>query len=211
MVHSICCDPANADRFYVGISAAGTFLTEDGGVSWAPKNSGVLADFLPDKYPAVGQCVHHMEMHPEEPNTLYQQNHCGIYRSDDGGNHWIDISEGLPSRFGFPLAVDPNDGDTIYVVPEESSENRATCDGAFRVYRSRDRGNQWTALTQGLPQTDAWVNVLRHGLCTDTFADTGIYCGTQGGQVLIGRDRGDYWETLFNWLPPVYSVQAMKY
>ncbi len=209
MVHSICCDPSNADRFYVGISAAGTFLTEDGGVSWTPRNTGVRADFLPDKFPAVGQCVHRMEMHPTEPDTLYQQNHCGVYRTDDGGGHWQDISEGLPTRFGFPLAVDPNDGDTIFVVPEESDEHRATPDGAFRIFRSRDRGNHWTALTAGLPQSDAWVNVLRHGLCTDALADAAIYCGTQGGQVLIGREGGDRWETLFNWLPPVYSVQTM--
>lgn len=209
MVHSICVDPSNADRFYVGVSAAGTFLTEDGGISWAAKNAGVRADFLPDKFPAVGQCVHHMEMHPTDPRTLYQQNHCGVYRSDDGGQHWHDISDGLPSRFGFPLAVDPNDGDSIFVIPEESDEHRVTPGGAFCVYRSRDRGNHWEALTKGLPQQDAWVNVLRHGLCTDSFDHAAVYCGTQGGQVLIGRDGGDRWETLFGWLPPVYSVQAI--
>jgi photosystem II stability/assembly factor-like uncharacterized protein len=210
MVHSICCDPADAQRMYVGISAAGVFRTDDGGVSWTPKNKGVLADFLPHHYPAVGQCVHHLEMHPGEPRILYQQNHCGVYRSEDAGDTWIDISAGLPSRFGFPIAVHPHDGDTIFVVPQESPDYRATVDGAFRIYRSHDRGDTWEALTRGLPQQHAWVNVMRHAMCVDTCDEAGIYVATQGGQLLLSVDGGDTWQVPFHWLPPVYSLQTRR-
>ncbi len=208
MVHSICLDPGRPERMFVGISAAGAFRTEDGGRSWTPKNQGVRADFLPNTLPLVGQCVHHMEMHPSDPDTLYQQNHCGVYRSDTAGEEWIDISEGLPARFGFPLAIHPHDGNTIYVVPEESDQYRMTPDGAFRVFRSRNRGNSWEALTQGLPQTNAYQTVLRAAMATDPLDPPGVYVGTQGGQLLASRDEGNHWELLFNWLPPVYSVQT---
>ena len=208
MVHSICLDPENRDRMFVGISAAGAFRTDDGGKTWTPKNQGVRADFMPDKFPEVGQCLHHMEMHSSNPSVLYQQNHCGVYRSDNAGDDWIDISEGLPSRFGFPLAVHPHDGDTIYVCPAESAQNRMLPDGRLRIFRSRDRGNSWETLTDGLPQTQAYQLVLRAAMDTDSLDPAGIYVGMQGGQVLASRDEGDHWEVLFNWLPPVYSVQT---
>ena len=208
MVHCICADRASGGRMFVGISAAGVFRTDDGGERWEAKNQGVRADFLPDKFPAVGQCTHHLEMHPTNGSVLYQQNHCGVYRSDNAGENWVDISEGLPSRFGFPLAVHPHDGDTIYVIPEESDECRVTPGGAFRVYRSRDRGQNWEALTDGLPQQNAYQNVLRAALTTDTLDPAGIYVGTQGGQILASRDAGDRWEVLFNWLPPIYSIRT---
>jgi len=208
MVHSICYDPTNSRRMFVGISAAGVFRTDDGGKSWSAKNKGVRTDFLPDMFPPVGQCVHHLEMHPSNSNTLYQQNHCGMYRSDNAGDEWIDISEGLPSRFGFPLAVHPHDGDTIYVVPEESDQARVTPGGAFRIYRSKNRGNSWEALTDGLPQSNAYQNVLRAAMTTDPLDPPGIYVGTQGGHILASRDAGDHWSVLFNWFPPVYSVEA---
>ena len=208
MVHSICIDPTKNDRMFVGISAAGVFRTDDGGKTWSPKNRGVRADFLPNKFPEVGQCVHHLEMHPTHPSVLYQQNHCGVYRTENAGEEWIDISEGLPSRFGFGLAVHPHDGDTIYVCPEESDQNRITPDGALRVFRSRDRGGSWKALTNGLPQDHAYQLVLRAAMTTDSLDPAGVYLGTQGGQVLASRDEGDRWEALFPWLPPVYSLKT---
>jgi photosystem II stability/assembly factor-like uncharacterized protein len=209
MVHSMAFDPSRPSRLMVGISAAGAFRSEDDGATWTPKNTGVRADFLPDKFPLVGQCVHHMEMHPSKPDVLYQQNHCGVYRSDDAGDTWNDISEGLPSRFGFPIGVLPQDGDTIFVVPEQADTNRTTPDGAFRVYRSRDRGQAWQALTDGLPQANAHVNVMRMALTTDSLDTPGVYIGTQGGQIVASRDGGDHWEIIFNWLPPVYSLETV--
>jgi len=208
MVHSICPDPVNASRIFVGISAAGVFRSDDGGGSWTPKNQGVRADFLPDKFPPVGQCVHHLEQHPSQRDVLYQQNHCGVYRTEDAGENWIDISDGLPSRFGFPIVVDPHDGNTIFVVPEESSEARMTPGGALGVFRSRDRGASWKQLQDGLPQSNSFAHVYRAAACADTMHPTGIYLGTQGGQLLASRNTGDSWQTIFSWLPPIYSVQA---
>ena len=208
MVHSICPDPINPKRVFVGISAAGVFRTDDGGITWEPKNHGVRADFLPDKFPVVGQCVHHLEQHPMNPAILYQQNHCGVYRTEDSGDTWIDISEGLPSRFGFPIVVSPRDPDTIFVIPEEGAEARMTPGGFLGIFRSRNRGTTWERLTQGLPQHDSFAHVYRAAACADSLAPSGIYVGTQGGQVLASRNGGDSWETIFNWLPPVYSVQA---
>ena len=208
MVHSICDDPDNPMRMYAGISIAGVFRTDDGGATWQPKNTNVRADFSPNKFPEVGVCVHHLEMHPSNPQVLYQQNHCGVYRTDNAGDEWIDISDGLPSRFGFPLAVHPHDGDTIYVCPAESDQHRSLPESAFRVYRSRDRGETWETLTSGLPQRDAHTLVLRQALATDTLDQVGLYMGTSGGHLLASRNEGDDWEVLFNWLPPIASVQA---
>jgi len=208
MVHSIGFDRSKPSRLIVGLSAAGAFRSDDDGRSWTPKNTGVRADFLPDKFPEVGQCVHHMEMHPQRSDVLYQQNHCGVYRSDDGGDSWNDISNGLPSRFGFPLAALPNDGDTVFVIPEESDQARMTPNATFGIYRSRDRGNSWQCLTTGLPQTGAFLNVMRMAMTTDSLDAPGVYVGTQGGHVLASTDAGDSWETIFNWLPPVYSLET---
>jgi photosystem II stability/assembly factor-like uncharacterized protein len=208
MVHSIALPPDRPSRILVGISAAGVFRSEDAGATWTPKNMGVRADFLPDTLPEVGQCVHHMELHPQAPDVLYQQNHCGVYRSDDAGDSWVDISTGLPSRFGFPIAVLPKQGDTIFVVPEESDQVRMTPEGAFRIFRSHDRGASWQALTNGLPQTHAYTNVMRMATTVDALDPPGVYVGTQGGHVVGSRDGGDRWETIFNWLPPVYSLEA---
>ena len=208
MVHSFCPDPMRPARMFVGISVAGAFRTDDGGETWTPKNRGVRADFLPDPFPDVGVCVHHMEMHPANPDILYQQNHCGVYRTENAGDDWIDISDGLPSRFGFPFAVLPNDGDTVFVCPAESDQCRLLPDGAFRIFRSRTRGDAWEPLTNGLPQTNAYQLVLRHAMATDTLDPAGVYVGTAGGQLLASRDEGDHWALLFHWLPPIASVQT---
>jgi photosystem II stability/assembly factor-like uncharacterized protein len=207
-LHTIIEDPGAPGRMFAAISAAGAFRSDDGGVSWTPKNAGVRADFLPDKFPAVGQCVHHMEMHPQRPEVLYQQNHCGVYRSDDGGDSWNDISNGLPSRFGFPFATLPHDGDTVFVIPEESDQARMTADARFGIYRSRNRGESWDRLTNGLPQSGAYLNVMRMAMTTDPLDAPGVYVGTQGGHLLASRDGGDSWQVVFNWLPPVYSLET---
>jgi photosystem II stability/assembly factor-like uncharacterized protein len=211
MVHSMAFDPSHPSRLTVGLSAAGVFRSDDDGRSWTPCNKGVRADFLPDKFPEVGQCVHHMDMHPQQPSVLYQQNHCGVYRSDDAGDSWTDISAGLPSRFGFPLAVLPHDGNTIFVVPEESDQARVSAGARFGIYRSRDRGASWEPMTNGLPQSDAYVNVMRMAMTTDQHAAAGVYVGTQGGHVLATADGGDSWRTIFNWLPPVYSLETITH
>ena len=208
MVHSLCPHPTNPARMFVGISVAGAFRTDDGGETWTPKNRGVRADFQLETFPEVGVCVHHMEMHPANPDVLYQQNHCGVYRTENAGDDWIDVSDGLPSRFGFPFAALPNDGDTVFVCPAESDQVRLMPDGAFRIFRSRNRGDAWEPLTDGLPQANAHQLVLRHAMATDTLDPAGVYVGTAGGQLLASRDEGDHWELLFNWLPPIASVQA---
>ena len=208
MVHSMVFDPTRPSRLTVGVSAAGVFRSDDEGQTWTPSNKGLRADFLPDKYPEVGQCVHHMEMHSQTTDVIYQQNHCGVYRSDDAGDSWTDISDGLPSRFGFPFAVLPTDGDTIFVVPEEGAEARMTPGARFGIYRSRNCGRSWELLTKGLPQSDAFPQVLRMAMTADAHESPGVYVGTQGGQIVSSRDGGDSWETIFNWLPPIYSLET---
>ncbi|MFQ5739489.1 MAG: exo-alpha-sialidase [Acidobacteriota bacterium] len=208
MVHSICPHPTDSQKIGVGISAAGTFCSEDGGASWEPRNKGVRAEFLPDKFPQVGQCVHHMESHPDRPEVLYQQNHDGVYRSDNEGLDWTDISQGLPSRFGFPLQIHPRRPDTIYVIPEEGAEFRGPVNAAFAVYRSRNRGVDWERLDRGLPSRNAYLHVFRQAMCADSCESTGLYFGTSTGHIFHSRDGGDCWELLANWLPPIFSLSA---
>ena len=207
MVHTIIQDQTDAQRIFVAISAAGVFRTEDGGQSWTPANSGTRADFLPVKYPEVGQCCHHLVMSPEDSLVLYQQNHCGVYRTRDGGESWTDIgTDRLPATFGFPMAIHPRDGQTVYVVPQQSDEFRFTPEGKFRVYRTRDGGDSWTPMSAGLPQENAYLNVFREGLATDTMDPAGVYVGTGTGQVFYSTDEGESWMDLSDTLPPVYAV-----
>lgn len=206
--HSIQLDPDEPDRMYVGISAAGVFRSEDAGESWTPANRGTAADFLPDPNPELGQCVHKVLLHPERPERLWQQNHCGVYRSDDRGESWERLDgNGLPSDFGFALALHPRDPDTAFVVPEEGAENRVTCDGRLGVYRTRDAGASWELSAGGLPE-QAWVAVLREGFAFDRLDPFGVYMGTQSGSVFVSPDGGESWLGAASQLPPVLSVEA---
>lgn len=208
-LHTILLDPTNLNRVYIAVSAAGCYRTDDGGVTWSPYNKNVRADFLGTKFPEFGQCVHKMAMHPSNPNVIYQQNHCGVYRSDNAGEDWIDIGEGrLPSRFGFPIAVHPTDPRTAYIVLEESDEFRMSVDGKFSVWRTRDAGDSWERLTKGLPEK-AHLVVLREAMSTDSFEDAGIYVGSHTGQLFYSRDSGDSWELMADFLPPIQSVEAV--
>ena len=203
--HSIQLDPGDADRLYVAISAAGTFRTDDGGETWTPLNAGVAADFMPDPYPEVGQCVHKLLVHPARPERLWQQNHCGVYRSDDRGESWARLDgNGLPSSFGFPIALDPADPDVAYVIPEEGAENRVTSDGRLGVYKTTDAGGSWRLLEGGLPQR-AWLTILREAM---SFDDGGVYFGTQSGSLWATGDGGESWVEAARDLPPVLSVEA---
>ncbi|MBA3366948.1 MAG: hypothetical protein H0U03_14405, partial [Actinobacteria bacterium] len=179
--HSIQVHPTEPQTMYVGISAAGVFRSEDGGTTWSPANRGTAADFLPHPYPELGQCVHKVLLHPERPERLWQQNHCGVYRSDDRGESWERLDgNGLPSDFGFALALAPRDPDVAYVVPEEGAENRVTSDGRLGVYRTQDGGATWALVSDGLPDP-AWLAVLREGLSYDRLDPAGVYLGTQSG------------------------------
>lgn len=207
-LHTILLDPTDLNRMYIAVSAAGCYRTDDGGITWSPHNKNVRADFHPNKFPEFGQCVHKMVMHPSNPNVLYQQNHCGVYRSDNAGADWIDIGDGkLPSRFGFPIAVHPTDPRTIYIALEESDEYRMSVDGKFSVWRSRDAGDSWQRMTKGLPEK-AHLVVLRDAMATDTFEDAGIYVGTNTGQLFYSRDSGENWELMADFLPPIHSVET---
>jgi photosystem II stability/assembly factor-like uncharacterized protein len=208
MVHSIVLDPSNSKKMSVGISAAGVFVTDDGGASWEARNKNVLADFKPEHYPEAGQCVHHLEAHPSTPELLYQQNHCGVYRSENAGKSWIDISKGLPSRFGFPIQVHPHNPNTIFVIPEKGAEFRASANGAFEVYRSTNRGSTWKKMTKGLPKKPSFLHVHRQGMTHDELKPFGLYVGTTSGQIFWSRDNGASWRLLAENLPAIYSLSA---
>ena len=206
MIHSIEC--LGAGRMIVGISAAGAFRTSDGGASWEPFNGGVRADFNPTPFPEIGQCVHKLRAHPRDREALYQQNHCGVYRSRFEASEWTDICESLPTRFGFALAVPAAEPHTLFTIPIDSSEQRFVPEGKLRVARSRDGGGNWELLTNGLPQSNAYVLVLREAMDADDRDPAGIYFGTSGGSLFHTRDAGDSWSVLAEHLPPIYSVSA---
>lgn len=208
-LHTIVLDPRDTNRLYVAISAAGVYRSDDNGQTWQPRNKNVRADFMGESnFPEYGQCVHKLDLHPTRPDVLFQQNHCGVYRSDNRGDDWVDIGEGhLPSRFGFPIAVHPHEPQTIYVVLEESDEYRMSVGGQFAVWRSRDAGESWERRTDGLPK-NAHLVVLREALATDTLDSVGIYAGTDTGQLFYSRDGGDSWEILADYLPPILSVET---
>ena len=207
-LHTIILDPANADRIFIAISAAGCFRTEDGGKSWKPINHGLRSEFMPNPTAEVGHCVHRIAMHPSRPNTLFMQKHWDVMRTDDAGDNWREVSGNLPSDFGFPIDVHAHEPETVYVVPIKSDGEHYPPEGKLRVYRSKTGGNEWEPLTKGLPQKDCYVNVLRDAMCVDKLQDCGIYFGTTGGQVYCSPDSGDNWNTIVHDLPAVYSVEV---
>ncbi|MFG0331207.1 MAG: WD40/YVTN/BNR-like repeat-containing protein [Phycisphaerales bacterium] len=206
--HTVLIDPTNHDRMYVAISAAGVFRTDDGGKNWKPVNRGLQSEYIPDPEAQVGHCVHRIALHGDQPETLYMQKHWDIMRSDDAGESWHEVSGDLPSDFGFPIEVHAHEPETIYVVPIKSDSEHYPPDGKLRVYRSRAGGNEWEALTKGLPQENCFVNVLRDAMCVDTLDPCGVYFGTTGGQVYGSSDGGDAWTPLVRDLPAVLSVEA---
>ncbi len=205
-LHSI--ESMGEGRLAVAISAAGTFRSFDGGQSWEPYNQGVLVDFKPVKYPEVGQCVHKLRSHPRNPNLLFQQNHCGVYRATFDGKRWKDISKGLPTRFGFAAAVPAAEPETMFTVPIESPEYRCNLDGALAVARTRNGGETWELKRKGLPQKNAHLIILREAMDADAYKPVGVYFGTANGQLFYSRDGGEHWHTLAGHLPPVYSVSV---
>jgi photosystem II stability/assembly factor-like uncharacterized protein len=207
-LHSIVLDPRDHQRMYVAISAAGVYRTDDGGQNWQPRNRNVLVDFEGKSYPEFGQCVHKLALHPSRPEVLFQQNHCGVYRSDNFGDDWIDIGENrLPSRFGFPIVIHPHDPQTIYVMLAESDQFRMSIANQTAVWRSRDSGESWQQITTGLPQA-SHVLVLREAMTADPLSPAGLYAGTDTGQLFYSRNDGDHWELLADFLPPIQSVEV---
>jgi len=207
-LHTIVIDPKNPQRIYIAISAAGAFRTEDGGTTWQPINRGLHSEFLPDSDAEVGHCVHRIAIHHSRPDVLFMQKHWEIMRSDDSGNNWHKVSGNLPTDFGFPIEVHAHEPDTIYVVPIKSDTEHFPLEGKLRVYRSRTGGNEWEALTKGLPQSDCYVNVLRDAMSSDRLDPCGIYFGTTGGQVYASPDAGDNWKAIVHDLPAVLSVEV---
>jgi photosystem II stability/assembly factor-like uncharacterized protein len=208
-LHTIVLDPTRPQRMFIAISAAGVFRTDDGGVSWHAMNRGLRSDgVLPDPEADVGHCVHRIAMHPSRPDVLFMQKHWDVMRSDDGGGSWTEVSGNLPSDFGFPIEVHAHEPETIYVVPIKSDSEHYPPDGKLRVYRSRTGGNEWEALTSGLPQEDCYVNVLRDAMAVDSLGPCGIYFGTTGGQVYASSDDGDHWAPIVRDLPAVLSVEV---
>ncbi|HEY7000758.1 MAG TPA: sialidase family protein [Candidatus Udaeobacter sp.] len=207
-LHTILLDPQDPRRIYIAISAAGAFRTDDGGKTWKPINHGLHSEYIPDPAAEVGHCVHRIAMHTSRPNTLFMQKHWDVMRSDDGGESWREVSGNLPSDFGFPIDVHAHEPETIYVVPIKSDSEHYPPNSRLRVYRSRTGGNEWEALTKGLPQRNCYVNVLRDAMCVDSLEPCGIYFGTTGGQVYGSADAGDNWKPIVRDLPAVLSVEV---
>jgi hypothetical protein len=208
-LHTILLDPRDPNRIYTAISAAGAFRSDDGGQSWQPVTRGLISQYeLPDPEAEVGHCVHNIAMHASNPDVLYMQKHWDVMRSDNAGESWYEVSGNLPSDFGFPIAVHAHEPETIYVVPIKSDSEHYPPDGKLRVYRSRSGGNEWEALTDGLPQSNCYVNVLRSALAVDSLDPCGVYFGTTGGQVYASADSGDHWTAIVRDLPAVLSVEV---
>ncbi len=209
ILHSIVPHPTDADRTWIGISAVGTFETRNKGASWEPRNKGVRADFNPDPHPVTGQCVHKLVAAAGEPETLYQQNHCGVYRSEDGGANWTDLTPGLPSQFGFPMVAHPRDPATAWVIPMNGDDKgRYMPEARAAVWRTHDRGANWIRSDAGLPQHDAYLTVLREAMARDTLDPVGVSFGTETGQLWHSADGGGSWDLVTADLPAIWSVEA---
>jgi photosystem II stability/assembly factor-like uncharacterized protein len=208
-LHTIVLDPTDPARIFIAISAAGVFRSDDSGATWQPMNRGLVSQYaLPDPDAEVGHCVHRIAMHPSRPGVLFMQKHWDVLRTDNAGQSWQEVSGDLPSDFGFPIDVHAHEPETIYVVPIKSDSEHYPPEGKLRVYRSRTGGNQWEALTNGLPQRDCYVNVLRDSMSVDTLDPCGVYFGTTGGQVYASASAGDSWAPIVRDLPAVLSVEA---
>ena len=209
-LHSIVPDYSNKDRMWVGISAVGCLRTDDGGKTWKHANKNTRAGFLPDPYPEFGQCIHRLIQHPDKPDTLYQQNHCGVYMSENAGDDWTDIQGNLPSEFGFPVALDRHNPQTLFTIVEDGMGGRSNFDGQFTVYRTENAaGKQWQEMTKGLPSgPGVRLGVLRHGMSADTLDPCGVYVGTNTGQLFTSNDRGETWGVAADFLPAIYSVNV---
>lgn len=207
-LHTILLDPKKPERMFIAISAAGAFRTDNGGQSWQPINRGLHSEYIPDPAAEVGHCVHHMALHPTRPEVLFMQKHWDVMRSDNGGDSWYEISGNLPSDFGFVVDVHAHEPETVYVIPIKSDSEHYPPEGKLRVYRSKTGGNEWEALTKGLPQQNCYVNILRDAMAVDQLDSCGIYFGTTGGQVYVSADGGDNWEAIVRDLPAVLSVEV---
>jgi photosystem II stability/assembly factor-like uncharacterized protein len=207
-LHTVILDPSNPQRMFIAISAAGAFRTDDGGKSWKPINQGLRSQYIPDPNAEVGHCVHHIAMNPKRPGVLFMQKHWDVMRSDNAGDSWTEVSGNLPTDFGFVIDVHAHEPETIYVVPIKSDSEHYVHEGKLRVYRSRTGGNEWEALTKGLPQSNCYVNVLRDAMAVDSLDKCGIYFGTSGGQVYASPDAGDSWAPIVRDLPAVLSVEV---
>ncbi|HXP21455.1 MAG TPA: sialidase family protein [Streptosporangiaceae bacterium] len=207
-LHTIIQDPVNQGRMFAAISAAGAFRSDDAGTTWRPINHGLQSEGIPDPEAEIGHCVHRIALHPSRPDVLFMQKHWDVMRSDDAGENWHEVSGNLPSDFGFPISVHANEPDTVYVLPITSDSYRFPPEGKLRVYRSRTGGNEWEALSAGLPQQNCYVNVLRDAMDVDSLDECGVYFGTTGGQVYVSADGGDSWDAIVRDLPAVLSVEV---
>ncbi len=207
-LHTILLDPVDPQRIFIAISAAGAFRTDDGGATWKPINRGLKSGEIPKPDMEVGHCVHRIAQHRSRPDVLFMQKHWDVMRSDDAGDSWHEVSGNLPTDFGFAIDVHAHEPETVYVVPIKSDSEHFPPDGKLRVYRSRTAGNEWEALTNGLPQRDCYVNVLRDAMAVDSLDSCGVYFGTTGGQVYASPDGGDHWTPIVRDLPSVLSVEV---
>ena len=199
--------PDDPSRFWVVVQGFGIFETTDDGATWTPRNRGLRADW-PIEDPEVGYCVHKLVMSPVDHERLYQQNHVGVHRSDDAGRSWTEITEGLPSEFGFAAAAHPHDRDSFYVIPLDGGHGRVMPEGHAAVWRTRDAGASWQRLDAGLPQRDAHLGVLREGMAIDTLDEPGLYFGTSTGQLFASADEGESWSEIASYLPAIASVEV---
>jgi hypothetical protein len=207
-LHTIILDRKNPNRIYIAISAAGAFRSDNAGKTWKPINQGLVSQFIPDPNAEVGHCVHHVAMHPSKPDTLFMQKHWDVMRSDNAGDRWHEVSGNLPTDFGFVIDVHAHEPETIYVAPIKSDSEHFVPDGKLRIYRSKSGGNEWEALTKGLPQSDCYVNILRDAMAVDSLDSCGVYFGTSGGQVYASSNAGDSWAPIVRDLPAVLSVEV---
>jgi photosystem II stability/assembly factor-like uncharacterized protein len=208
-LHSVIVHAQRPERIVCAVSAGGCYRSDDAGGTWRPINRNVRADFLPTRFPESGHCVHKVLSHPLRPDRLYQQNHCGVYRSDDFGDSWTEITANLPTDYGYALALDPHDPDTAFVIPEDSSHMRITAGGKLRVYRTTDAGESWHACTRGLPQENVYQSILREGMTSDALHPCGVYFGTSGGHVFGSADRGESWRSIAGYLPRVLCLTTL--